>query len=404
MSSPACIEPGVVGILRPVLLLPQGITDRLPAVQLDAILAHELCHVRRRDNLAAAIHMAVETVFWFHPLLWWIERRLVDERERACDEEVLRVVSEPQVYAEGILNVCKLYKASPVVCVSGVTGSNLKSRIEEIMKNRIARRLGAGRALLLAAAAIAAIVVPVGFGMVSAAQDSSKTSLLASPQAQAPAPAAPRGEPEVRNLLSAPARPAPQVAAPQAAPQPSPQSSNNPPKGSFVEEMVDAGYRNLDVDQLIAMKIHGVTGDYVRQIRAAGYEPTPDDIVAMKIHGVDPEYIRQIRAAGLQLTLDQLVAFRIHGVTADFMTELKQAGVAVADPDDLIALRIHGANANWIRQIQSLGFSNIAVEDLVSLRVHGITPDFITEARKIFKDLSLDQLIALKQFDILKIQ
>lgn len=86
MSSPARLEPGVFGIFRPVLLVPEGITERLTPAQWDAILAHELCHVRRRDNLTAAIHMAVEAIFWFHPLVWWIGKRLLDERERACDE------------------------------------------------------------------------------------------------------------------------------------------------------------------------------------------------------------------------------------------------------------------------------------------------------------------------------
>ncbi len=114
------------GIFRPVLLLPEGITERLTAAQLEAILAHELCHVRRRDNLTAAIHMVVETVFWFHPLVWWIRARLIDERERACDEEVLRLGSEAEVYAESILEACKLYLESPLACVSGVTGSDLE--------------------------------------------------------------------------------------------------------------------------------------------------------------------------------------------------------------------------------------------------------------------------------------
>ncbi len=57
----------------------------------------------------------------------------MEERERACDEEVLRLGSQPAVYAEGILKVCKFYLESPVVCVPGVTGSNIKKRIEEIM-------------------------------------------------------------------------------------------------------------------------------------------------------------------------------------------------------------------------------------------------------------------------------
>ena len=101
----------MVGIFKPVLLLPEGIAERLTPAQLEAILAHELRHVQRRDNLTAAIHMLVETIFWFHPLVWWIRARLMEERERACDEGVLRLGSEPQVYAESILKVCEFYLA-----------------------------------------------------------------------------------------------------------------------------------------------------------------------------------------------------------------------------------------------------------------------------------------------------
>lgn len=76
--------------------------------------------------------MIVEATFWFHPLVWWIGARLVEERERACDEEVLSVGGEPHDYAEGILNVCKLYVESPLVCVSGITGSNLKKESRQL--------------------------------------------------------------------------------------------------------------------------------------------------------------------------------------------------------------------------------------------------------------------------------
>jgi uncharacterized protein (TIGR03435 family) len=165
MSSPARIEPGVFGILRPVLILPAGIAEHLSDSQLDAVIEHELCHVRRRDNLAAAIHMIAEAVFWFHPLVWWIETQLVKERERACDEEVLARGSDPEAYAEAILKTCRFYMESPLPCVAGVTGSDLKRRIEEIMSRPRIRNLDAGRKLLLAAAALAAIAVPVTVNM-----------------------------------------------------------------------------------------------------------------------------------------------------------------------------------------------------------------------------------------------
>jgi uncharacterized protein (TIGR03435 family) len=170
LSSTASVEPGIFGVFRPVLLLPEGIAERLTREQFAAIVAHEFCHVRRRDNLAAAIHMVVESVFWFHPLVWWIGARLVEERERACDEEVLRMGTDAQVYAEGILNVCKFYVESPLSCVSGVTGSNLKKRIEEIMTHRISRQLNFGRKLLLTATGFAVVAAPVAIGILEAPQ------------------------------------------------------------------------------------------------------------------------------------------------------------------------------------------------------------------------------------------
>jgi uncharacterized protein (TIGR03435 family) len=166
--SRASLEPGIFGIARPVLVWPEGISAHLDDAHLDAILAHELWHVRRRDNLAAAIHMVVEALFWFHPLVWWLGARLVDERERACDEAVVAMGSERHLYAESILKVCEFCLGSPLACVSGVTGSDLKKRMVYIMTERIARKLDFGRKLLLSTAAVLAFTLPIVFGVVNA--------------------------------------------------------------------------------------------------------------------------------------------------------------------------------------------------------------------------------------------
>jgi hypothetical protein len=122
-SAPGLLEPGIVGWFRPVLLLPAGV--------------------------------------------WYIGARLVEERERACDEEVLRTLADPKAYAEGILNVCKRYVESPLVCVSGVSGSDLKKRIEAIMANRIALNLNAVRKIALATAGVVALAMPIVVGVVN---------------------------------------------------------------------------------------------------------------------------------------------------------------------------------------------------------------------------------------------
>jgi bla regulator protein BlaR1 len=170
MESTGSLEPGIFGVARPVLLWPPGISEHLDDAQLSAILAPEVWHVRRRDNLAAALHMLVEAVFWFHPLVWWLGARLVEERERACDEEVLRLGSAPEVYAESILKACRFCVESPLKCVSGVSGSNLKRRIVQIMNPQLANQLTLGRKVFLASMAIAAISGPVVFGLFNPAR------------------------------------------------------------------------------------------------------------------------------------------------------------------------------------------------------------------------------------------
>lgn len=185
LVSRASLEPGIFGIARPVLIWPEGISERLQDEHLEAILAHEVWHVRRRDNLLAAIHMGVEAIFWFHPLVWWLGARLVEERERACDEEVVQLGSQREIYAESILKVCEFCMESPLACVSGVTGADLKKRMVYIMNESIARKLDFVRKVLLSAAGLLAVGGPILFGLANAppiqAQSPSENTAVPAP-------------------------------------------------------------------------------------------------------------------------------------------------------------------------------------------------------------------------------
>jgi len=161
-------EPGIFGIFSPTLLMPAGIVSHLAPAQLDAILAHELCHWRRRDNLTAALHMLVEVLFWFHPLVWWLGGRLVVERERACDESVIQSGRDRETYAEGILKVCQHYVELPS-CAAGVSGGLLRMRIEDIMTSPILSKLSMAKRCLLSLTAFLAIAAPIALGMTGGA-------------------------------------------------------------------------------------------------------------------------------------------------------------------------------------------------------------------------------------------
>jgi uncharacterized protein (TIGR03435 family) len=168
LITPGVEEPGVAGLLRPVLILPARLLDDLDPLRLKAVLEHEMCHVRRRDNLFAAVHMVVEAIFWFHPLVWWMGSRMVEERELACDEEVLRMGCEPADYVEGILKVCRFCSESPLPCVSGVTGADVRKRLEAILERRVARELRRWEKAALLVAAAAVFAAPIAVGVLNA--------------------------------------------------------------------------------------------------------------------------------------------------------------------------------------------------------------------------------------------
>jgi bla regulator protein blaR1 len=168
LLSESAIEPGIFGLWRARLVWPQRMTQKLSSAQMEAIIAHELAHLMRRDNLAAAIHLAVEAVFWFHPLVWWLHARMMDERERACDEAVVLLGNEPEIYAEGILRACRFSIESPLACVAGIGGSELKLRVRRIVAHEPAHGLSLVGRMLLSGLAVAAVVVPIAFGLVDA--------------------------------------------------------------------------------------------------------------------------------------------------------------------------------------------------------------------------------------------
>ena len=224
LSSPLLLEPGVVGVRRPVLLLPEGIVERLSPAELEAVIAHELCHIRRRDNLTATVHMLVQALFWFHPLVWWVGHRLLAERERACDEAVIRAGHARETYVRGILETCRHYLRSPLACVAGVSGSDLKKRVEVIMTAPLASPLSFAAKALFAAAAVLVLCSPVAAGVLAA---KTNPQPQASPEGGASAaqaglviaqaaPSGPGAQPAGRTPLSTPAKPLPAAASPSA--------------------------------------------------------------------------------------------------------------------------------------------------------------------------------------------
>jgi beta-lactamase regulating signal transducer with metallopeptidase domain len=162
------MEPGLVGIWHPTITIPIGLSTELARAEFEAILLHELAHAKRLDNLSSSFVHALVCLFWFHPLLWWIERKLIAEREIACDEMVVRYGADPAEYIAGILKVCRFHLSDAAAGACGITGSNLKIRMEVIMSYRSHKPVSRAPIFLLGVLASLMTIVPLAGGFLGA--------------------------------------------------------------------------------------------------------------------------------------------------------------------------------------------------------------------------------------------
>ena len=142
VTSDRATAAGLWGIRRPTVLLPKGAARRLSDEELEAVMLHELLHVERRDNLAVVLQKSLLALLWFYPLIWLLDKKLFEEREQACDEEVVRLRQSPKTYISGILKVVRACVEQQLVGTSSIGGSGLERRIKHLLSTETPSRLG----------------------------------------------------------------------------------------------------------------------------------------------------------------------------------------------------------------------------------------------------------------------
>ncbi|HLO66506.1 MAG TPA: M56 family metallopeptidase, partial [Holophaga sp.] len=174
--------PMVIGWIRPVILVPAAALANLDPAALEAVIAHELAHVRRRDYLWNILQSAVEALFFYHPATWWISRQIRAERENCCDDAAVSACGDRLLYARALaaLEELRLPLESSPGLAPAATGGYLMNRIRRIVLPALPPS-PLGRAGLLSLLAVTALGAATGLGL---AQDK-------------PAPEAPKAEPKV---------------------------------------------------------------------------------------------------------------------------------------------------------------------------------------------------------------
>ncbi len=157
--------PSVVGWLRPIILIPGGIVTRLTPPRIRGIIAHELAHIRRQDYLVNLVQNVFESLLFFHPITWWVSRRLNVEREYCCDDVAVSVSDCVLHYAQA-LSFLEEFRGYRSLTTLASTGGSLMNRISRIFEKRSAATPGVGKWLppVMMLAGIALVAAMAGTG------------------------------------------------------------------------------------------------------------------------------------------------------------------------------------------------------------------------------------------------
>ena len=435
--------PTVVGWLRPMILLPASTLTGLAPAQIEAILAHELAHIRRHDYAVNLLQSLVEMLLFYHPAVWWVSKRIRDERELCCDDLAIAVSGDAVAYARALYELERLRGAELELALAASGGSLAK---------RIARLLGlpgrpwesATRGLVGLAGASAVICLLALGGMAPAAKSAVAPRAARAPQtcmrvavrgpvtgimapvalargvatkcaqsacdaaeaATASAASACVSAEEIAVTASAAAERiavsasacAPQARAAVALASVGPTAAGpNPPM-----PLDTAAPRRFSSSEWERMRQHGITEHYVEAIEPNLPGLSADQLMRLADHGVGSIYVANLRNAGLEHpSVDDLVRLAEHGVSSEYVSNLRRAGLDRLSVDDLVRLADHGVSSEYVRGLKGMDPNDLSVDELIRLATHGVTSEWYSAMDWMgLSQFSVEQAIELRSAGI----
>ena len=437
-ASDEVISPLAMGVWRATVILPISAVLGLPREELEAVMAHELGHIRRWDYLWNLLQTAVESVLFFHPAVWWLSRTVRERREVCCDEIAVQSCAGAEVYARALLRLeeQRTLRLRLAMALGGCEGS-LLGRVRKVLGEDMALegRMTSGVSVAAAGAfvialllgpkvgeAVAAPVVAVTRPVIAQVVAASSGKVVASEADGAntqfvtpPPPGAPKLPVGIYgDGVAAPApSPSPQVAV---VPLSSPEVAANvlvtvdsevevqttsgasSPKGAaYLDGMRDAGYPldlNNDLNTLVSLKSLGVTPEYAKSMGAVGLgKPTVHELITLKSMGVTPEYVAALKQSGIApKDFHEVVTEKSLGVTPEYAAEMKQKGFGDLNVHELITMRALGVTPEYAAAMKQQGFGDMNVHELVSLKAQGMTPEYAGWLKQQFPQATMEEL------------
>ncbi len=381
--------PAVIGWFRPVVFLPATALTGLSEDQLQAVIAHELAHIQRLDAFVNVFQVCIETLLFYHPAVWWLNKRIRAEREHCCDDIAVSLCGSAVEYARA-LTLMEEWRSAPVFAMAANRGP-LTDRIMRVLG---LNTLGAGMrgigligSLLCLSAALVAGNALLHLAHPATARANSRLQAVSESADQGATSAKPSPS---RNSIS-------QTTDTKTKTSTSTHTETTT-TSSYVDGLKDAGLTDLSVDTLIALKVQDVTPEYVRGLQEQGLHPDAEKLIGMRVQGVTPEYVRDFRAAGLNPSVDQLIGLKVQGADAEYYRNLKETGID-PDIDHLLALKVQGVTPEYVRGLRAAGLS-LTADQVISMKVQDVTPEYLKGMREQGMDVNANNLISMRVQDV----
>jgi beta-lactamase regulating signal transducer with metallopeptidase domain len=456
------ISPLAMGVWRATVILPMSAVTGMPREELEAVMAHELGHIRRWDFVWNLMQTAVESVLFFHPAVWRLSRIVRERREVCCDEIAVECCAGAAVYARALLRLeeQRTVKLSMAMALGGCGGS-LLGRVRKVLGEDTAMegRMTSGvsvatagavvMALLLgpkAGSAVAAPVLcavrPVVAQVVQAMPETMLSQMpgvtarvvvptptvapVATPQQDdatpivapsAPitthsstplaAPSAPQTAPSSTPMLAPPApltapssTPSAAPSAPQTAPSPTPMFAPPAPKAAPRARPLPAPHAIPSPQVYIQ-----ATRPPLVLVAFRNMTLFEQQAAGASASPKGTAYIDGMRDAGYPLDLNndlnELFALKSMGVTPEYAKSMGATGLGKPTVHELITLKSMGVTPEYVASLKQNGIAPKDFHEVVTEKSLGITPEYSAEMKqKGFGDLSVHELVAMKSMGI----
>lgn len=433
------ISPLAMGIWRTSVILPLSVVASLSPEQLEAVLAHELAHIRRWDYFCNLVQTAIECLFFFHPAVWWMSRRTRELREMCCDEIAARTCADPGIYAEALLQMeeRRAKYLQLAVALHG-SGGALLHRIRRVMGERTMEQRSLSGVRIVAAGLVLtglAVAPHVASGlkeehakadiiagtksMIAGLEEASPRVIVATDKTAMKTTAASEmqlaelsteGAPlAAMEIAAAPTAGSPAIhnAAQAAAPNSEPvregtKDAKDEGGHDYLQKMREAGYPldlNKDLDTIVSLRSVGVTPEYAKAMAQEGWGvPGLKELISLKAVGVTPEYVADLKSSSAApSSFEEVVSEKAVGVTPEYAKAMSSLGLGTPTMHDVVSMKAVGVTPEYAAELKAAGLAPKDLHELVSFRAVGVTPEYAKAmAAAGFQGLSAHDLITLK--------